>query len=945
MPFVEARKPFLGLCFALIVNLVAALPELAFSINSQVPPIAYASQPYSFAFSNTTFVSTAPQISYAITNGPAWLNLDSTHRLFSGTPNRSDLGSATFQLVASDNTGQSSTSVTFVVLESASVGLNAPILPHLQLAGPASAPKSLLLHPLQSFRFNFSENTFRDVTPDTRYYAVSVDNTPLPSWIQFEPTHLLFSGTSPPLVSPLSTPQTYGVRLSASNVPGFAEVAIEFNIIVGQHVLAFSLPSQDIDIANGKPFQTPPLRSSLSLDGQTVADKQISSISLDGPDWIRLDKTNLSLSGVPTESFNTSVTISVSDIYNDVANTTVCLKSSGSVVDSLGTIAGFSATIGQYFSFTLNIPTFSPSIEATPDLGSASSWLDFDAKSWTLSGQPPQNLSPKTLSVSITFENSTTRTTGIVRLQLLEQSTTALASSANLQETRSAPLASDTNGSTDSAMSTTHLSSSTRHVLVITLVTFLSFLGVLLACLVVFFLLKRRRKQEDICECSEVEATLSGGHESQLPGDLGTLPEMPEPAASPQMLPPARPPRIDLRWSSDSLQQSTHRLSGVASSARHRNSKNYSGETGAVPVTDQSHQTDGLDGAADSNVQPPIVENRQSTQRRSLRLPHRASDSEHCGQERNSVATNRQTALFLPLGLAQRRSGVGHGAGILTHPEAALNRTSWRSTWLSNPLHNSKRSTVVLESFPVPPSDGLQQLQTTSSGKIIIPSVRIGSGESGQSMSFEARRQKWHTERARARLEGSFRFSNAGSSSLIPPRRLRLGRVNNSTGDYLLPTAAAFDDMKGEEHDTSRQPSWSKWSDNGLEGRNSPGVGEILDAYGGKALNSKTNPSIASSRQFESVASSSDSHWEDENLTTEEVEKENRLWQIEKGSQASPRLPLSAYSNSGENMRSIRALADAQQTRRADKSKHVSLQEGGGLPSSQGSQRGSFRFI
>ncbi|EXJ80027.1 hypothetical protein A1O3_08313 [Capronia epimyces CBS 606.96] len=347
MPITGRWGPSLACFLALFAGSVTAVPDLAFPFNSQVPPVAYVSQPYEFAFSPSTFVSDGPQISYTLSNGPNWLKLDSVYHRFTGTPVEKDVGANTFDLIASDQTGELSTSITLMVVESTDLEPDELVLPQLEQAGPTSPPTSLLLHPLQRFYLPFSNSTFRGTNESTNYYAVSADNSPLPSWIQYDPSLLLFSGTSPPLVSASATPQTYGVLLIASNIPGFAEAAVHFDIIIRHHILAFSTTSQVYDVSESVTFKTPPLRSKLQLDGQLIEDAQITSVDMDGPEWVKLDREQLSLSGTPGPSVgNTTVTIHVEDIYNNTAHVSILLQVQTSSVVDLGTLADVNVTLG-----------------------------------------------------------------------------------------------------------------------------------------------------------------------------------------------------------------------------------------------------------------------------------------------------------------------------------------------------------------------------------------------------------------------------------------------------------------------------------------------------------------------------------------------------------------------------------------------------------------------
>src|SRR6201999_3486702 len=180
----------------------------------------------------------------------------------------------------------------------------------------------------------------------------------------------------------------------------------DFNIVVSNRVFGFSTAFQNITVSPGIRFRSLSFRPFLSLDGQPVTDGQLASVNADAPEWVEFDKEDLSLSGIPDDPVNVTVIISVMDIYGNTANAMVLL-SVGDGTMQLGSLAAVNVTAGEYFSYTLSSPAFSPSTKATAALGTASSWLGFDSHTWTLSGEVPSDLPAQTLSILVTFENAT----------------------------------------------------------------------------------------------------------------------------------------------------------------------------------------------------------------------------------------------------------------------------------------------------------------------------------------------------------------------------------------------------------------------------------------------------------------------------------------------------------------------------------------------------------
>ena len=938
-------KPLLASLFITASKLVAAAPRLALPINSQVPPVVFVSQPYNFTFSASTFVSDAPQISYEITDGPKWLNLDSASRQFSGIPHDTDVGTQTFQLVASDPSGHTSTSVTFIVASSPNLSLAEPILPQLERSGPTSSPNSLLAHPQESFSLSFDKNTFSGITPVTRYYAICADSTPLPSWIQFDESERLFLGTTPALVSSLAGPQSYALRLVATDVPGFTEAAVDFNLVISRRVLSFSTAFQNISISSGVRFQTSSLLPLLTLDGEPIANNQIASVDANVPTWIKFDKDDLSLTGTPDKTTNATITIAATDIFGDTANAMIVLECDDENVLQLGTLATLNVPAGDNFSYTLYTPAFSPSTRVSAALGVAASWLNFDPRSWTLSGQVPQDSSLQTLNISITFENATTTESGEVILRLEPNSGTSASTSTLVAKTQTIPQASTTSTATVPKMSPSSSGASNRHVQHIILTIVFVVVGVCGILLLIFWCLRRRKRKQRESSKTSVEA--SNGDEEGLrresPTQILPFNNIPPTLVAQRFIPP-RPPRVDLAWSNDSIRQSKQRLSASIRPgplSQHRMSQIDIDER--EPPSRNEHSAD-PEGSLISSSQPVTPDINGLPVRPAPAVLIKPSTADRQSQKRSSSRVSRQSILPPLVGLPDRRSGAGHGGGVLLRPaDTTPSRLSWRNSWTTNGSTDPRRTTMVLESFPAPPGGESEPARSPSRANRPIPLLHVVSEDSDESMSFEAQRQKWHTERARARLEGASRFSNAGSARMTDsPRTMWRVRSDLTADSHDLSDPIKRPSVAGSP---SREHSWSKWSGIGPAAQNSA---RVRNASGSAIENGtmlRSKPSIASSGQFESVASS-ESQWEDEeNMVLEEVGQGNRRWQTDSSSQASPRLPFSPVPASRENFdnQSTNTIA-GQSSRVADRRKHVSV-EAGGLQRSYGSQRGSFRFI
>lgn len=197
---------------------VQAAPTVSFPVNSQVPPVARISQPFSFIFSSSTFTSSsASTLSYSLTDPPSWLSIDSDSRTLYGTPQDGDVAAGTvvgvpIVLVATDSTGSTSQNATLVVSRDAGPTVEIPVSDQIQSLGAYSDPASILQYPENPFKIAFAQDTFTDpMSSNLNYYAITIDNSPLPAWVSFDPEHtricgdhasLLLSGRASADISP-----------------------------------------------------------------------------------------------------------------------------------------------------------------------------------------------------------------------------------------------------------------------------------------------------------------------------------------------------------------------------------------------------------------------------------------------------------------------------------------------------------------------------------------------------------------------------------------------------------------------------------------------------------------------------------------------------------------------------------------------------------------------
>jgi axial budding pattern protein 2 len=927
------RDKVLGVILTILIDLVVivnASPTLSFPINAQVPPVARVSEPYIFSFSSSTFVSTSGPISYALENQPSWLDVESASLVLSGTPTSDDIGVVIFELIASDNSGSTPSTVTLVVVTATGLELGIPVLPQLANFGHVTSPASLLLYQQQTFAFTFSFDTFTGSSSYTNFYAISSNNSPLPSWIQFDSRTLGFSGTSPPLISPKAVPQVYSILLIASNVPGFAEAVVNFQIVVGYHILTFSSTVFDFDIAVGQPFSTSSLLDQLLLDGIRTSSTELTSVTSNAPDWLKLNSGDVSLAGTPPDNVTSiSVVITISDVYGDIAQVTIHLTAGQNSTKLFnGGIPNVNATIGQAFSYSVDPSVLNAhNLTVTANVGSAS-WLKFDPRNLTFRGTVPKTDIPGIRVIALVATDGAATDEESFDIFILRGLGTSATSSAVSTSRPSSSAASSTPTITG-AIPSSHLPVSNCRVMIIVLAVILPIL--ILAILMSLILYRRKRQRQTLKEqnvASQDHIQQPTVHEPieltlEVPIDASVLQDQ-----GLRQSTPTGPPRVELPWGPDSLRLSRNRFS-----ERLRAKSGDSPESwgGLIALTPGFVETT----AQDQAVVPPIPEliHRNTDVIQASKLNHSRkrpplqptqSRRGESSVKRVSEAPSGMSALSARL--PKTLSGAGHGSG---GPYELYNiRSSWQTTLGSLPTIESWPSTAVLDTFPLPPRSGERVRRIVSPDRRATVRL-VHSDGSAHSDSFEVQRQKWHTERARNRLEGSEHFSSAWSSRQHSGSRILI--------DAARPARALSPAMGSESGKCARTTaSWSRWSSVGPAAEQAP-----------TKLCLHQEESAASSGQFDSTLSFG-SQWEDENLVEEENEAGKRHWQrkarADEADTPSPRLPFAQAPASPSEEKAPEGAVASRTFRLVDNRRPISV----GLRDLQWSQRshqGSVRFV
>jgi axial budding pattern protein 2 len=510
----------------LYAALAIATPTITFPINSQVPPVARVSQPFTFTFSSSTF-SSPSNLTYTLSNAPSWLSLDGSTRTLSGVAPQSEANTApTIQITASDSTGAVTMNSTLVVSGEPAPAVVVPLEAQLETFGEYSPPSSVLYYPSTQFKFSFSPGTFGQKS--LNYYAVTLENTPLPAWLIFDGASLTFSGQTPNSSALVQPPQTFELQLIASEVLGFAGTAIKFNIVVGQHKLEFKDGIVSVNATVGTALTFSGLEGTLQLDGKTASISDITKIDAPTPSWLTFNNATFSLSGTPPSgatSFNVSIT--VVDIHGDIANAIVHININKSIF--AGTIGSLNATIGMPFSRDLS-PSFlnSSDVIVTTEIPSQAAWLRFDNTSLTLTGDVPSDIQPSQVNITI---QASSRTTNETDSQSLTLDVIAAAAQSSSSSTSPTPISTDTAVATAAVISTDNSQPSSKKKLsggeiaaiVVPLVLVIG--AALLVCFCCYrrrrALAKRRAETPDKSEISNPILTSSQAEEQMTNGGRG----------------------------------------------------------------------------------------------------------------------------------------------------------------------------------------------------------------------------------------------------------------------------------------------------------------------------------------------------------------------------------------------------------------------------------------
>ncbi len=305
---------------------------------------------------------------------PNWLRFNPLTIGFSGVPQSSDAGNVTIILSATDHICPEIPTVNFTL----SVGF-LPVLSHKitnQLA-----PIEL------SYQFSVPKNSFYD--PDglaLSYLAQGVNNQPLPSWLQFDSSALLFYG-----IANTSNITVYTLQLIATNNAG-GQVIASFTLRTDHFPVFNKVLSLPIASVNQPWVWTLPSDAFTDADGDPLTYSATQEDGSGLPSWLSFNPITRTFTGVPLLVGTQGLKITAQDSYggsnSTYFNITILSESQmGSVITPP------SARAGKSFEFQVNASsifggkTFNCSASLIDGV-SLPSWLQFISNSLSFTGLP-----------------------------------------------------------------------------------------------------------------------------------------------------------------------------------------------------------------------------------------------------------------------------------------------------------------------------------------------------------------------------------------------------------------------------------------------------------------------------------------------------------------------------------------------------------------------------
>ncbi|KAI8974616.1 hypothetical protein BD414DRAFT_468237 [Trametes punicea] len=442
---------YLPLLLTAFVAGVSASVSVAYKLDDQLPPIARIHAPFSWTFSNETFISsTNSTLTYTASALPAWLSFDPASHTLHGTPDTEDEGSPRITVTATEpeSADSASSSVTLCVTPYPPPELHIPVqaqfydknpsLSSVFLVSNSSAlyksRPALRVPPKWSYSIGFQYDTF--VAPNSLYYAATqADGSPLPDWVNFNDRAMTFDGVSP-RPEELTGPRVVSLVLHASDQEGYSAASVPFDLVVAAHDLSMSTSSlPTINVTADTAFQltlnSAADFSGVLLDGEPVSPSNITSLGIDTSDlesWLRYNASSRTLSGQPPSDFSSGVLpVTLTSSVNQTLQTFVTIAAVPSFFSTpdlqpilVNPGSSLSFDLVQFFSNYSGLGKQDSDVNLTAayDPSEAGDYLTFESSSGRLTGTVPSEVSYSHITVTFTAYSRITHSTSHASLPL-----------------------------------------------------------------------------------------------------------------------------------------------------------------------------------------------------------------------------------------------------------------------------------------------------------------------------------------------------------------------------------------------------------------------------------------------------------------------------------------------------------------------------------------------
>ena len=425
--------------FLITVSVISANVSLDNPPDGQFPLIARIGENYTWTMSSKTFSTDLDKsLVYSASGLPAWLNFDSRTLTFHGIPAAADEGRPPITVTASDTESAASSSFILCVTPYPAPTVQKSIsqqfyagnqaLSSVFFLSPGSAlatdQPTLRVPARWSFSIGLDGETV--VSENDLYYgAQQSDGTPLPSWIEFDPSTVTFDGVAPS-DDVISTPLTLEIEVYGADQEGYSAASVRFNLVVASHELSAYSTLPTVNVTAGTPFNvtmsSPADFSGVLVDGQALQPANMSMLSVDVSsykNWLKYDPGSKTLSGAPPSNYTAAdgkptLPVTLTSNFNQTLYTSVALDIVASYFSKsdLGTIR---ADPGQTVEFDLDKYFANASaqhsdanLSASCNPSSASTFLNFNPVMAQLTGQIPADSDiPKTIVTFVAYSHIT----------------------------------------------------------------------------------------------------------------------------------------------------------------------------------------------------------------------------------------------------------------------------------------------------------------------------------------------------------------------------------------------------------------------------------------------------------------------------------------------------------------------------------------------------------